>query len=117
MAFLDSTGAIVPSPTESWRDEVRERSRTPTRAGPATPQPPATPGAESAAGRPSAADASLLADAQLAVLISEKQARVISLPSQTCLYRINFTNDAGFAVTSSIISLKGTWLLSTSHFR
>ena len=98
LAFMDPTGGIISSPHEPWRDESKEprdasRSRTPTRSGLTTPL--------------SGTDA-LSSDNQYAVMVSEKQARVVSLPSQTCLYRANMTPaDSVFVVTANVISLKG----------
>ena len=106
VAFLDSAGSLMPNPTESWRDEVketRERSRTPTRLPPS-----GAPGASASALGPS--DAAPTGDTQFAVVVSEKQGRLISMPSQTCLYRVNLAPEGGFVVTSSVVSLKGAVL-------
>jgi syntaxin-binding protein 5 len=45
-------------------------------------------------------------DRQFAVLVSEKHARVVALPSQNCVYRTQLA-DTNFVVKSEIISLKG----------
>lgn len=102
IAFLDSNGAIIASPTEVWRDETkesRERSRTPTRNT-------LSGGIGNVAG---SADGASCSDTQLAVMVSEKQARLISLPSQTCVFRAILAPENTFVVTASVIHFKGTW--------
>ena len=46
-------------------------------------------------------------DRQYVVIASEKQARVVGLPSQTCMYRQQIA-DTDFVVKAEVISLKGT---------
>lgn len=46
-------------------------------------------------------------DRQFVALISEKQARVVALPSQNCVYRQQLA-DTDFVVKAEIISLKGS---------
>lgn len=45
-------------------------------------------------------------DRQFVVIASEKQARVVALPSQTCIYRQQLA-DTDFVVKAEIISIKG----------
>jgi syntaxin-binding protein 5 len=45
-------------------------------------------------------------DRQFVVLTSEKQARVVALPSHNCVYRQQLT-DVDFVIKAEIISLKG----------
>lgn len=45
-------------------------------------------------------------DRQFVVIASEKQARVVALPSQTCVYRQQLA-DADFVVKAEVISIKG----------
>lgn len=45
-------------------------------------------------------------DRQFVVIASEKQARVVALPSQTCIYRQQIA-DTDFVVKAEIISIKG----------
>lgn len=49
-------------------------------------------------------------DRQFVVLTSEKQARVVALPSHNCVYRQQITDGEGFVVKAEIISLKGIFL-------
>lgn len=48
-----------------------------------------------------------VADRQYVVIASEKQARVVGLPSQTCMYRQQIA-DTDFVVKAEVISVKGT---------
>lgn len=45
-------------------------------------------------------------DRQFVVIASEKQARVVALPSQTCIYRQQLV-DSEFVVKAETISIKG----------
>lgn len=45
-------------------------------------------------------------DRQFVVIVSEKQARVVGLPSQTCIYRQQLA-DIEFVVKSEVISVRG----------
>lgn len=45
-------------------------------------------------------------DRQFIVITSEKQARVVALPSQNCVYRLQIS-ETDYAVKAEIISLKG----------
>lgn len=46
-------------------------------------------------------------DRQFVTIVSEKQARVVALPSQNCVYKYQLS-DADFVVKSEVISMKGT---------
>lgn len=48
-------------------------------------------------------------DRQFIVITSEKQARVVALPSQNCVYRQQIA-DTDYVVKTEIISLKGQCL-------
>ncbi|CAH2085091.1 unnamed protein product [Euphydryas editha] len=113
MSFLDCNGALIPYSYESWKDDSKDgrerRDRTPTKqgsAGSSHTSPPPAPGAEAAA------------DRQFVVIASEKQARVVALPSQNCVYRQQIV-DTDFVVKSEIVSLKDSVCLvnylSTGH--
>ncbi|KAM8834060.1 syntaxin-binding protein 5 isoform 9-T10 [Synchiropus picturatus] len=92
MALLDAGGTLLPPPYESWydpnaSDEEKEKSR---RRRPASP--------------PSSQDG---LDAQFAVLCSEKQAKVVAMPSQTRLYKHNIT-ETSFVLRADVVQLAGT---------
>ncbi|XP_069358008.1 syntaxin-binding protein 5 isoform X9 [Maniola hyperantus] len=112
MSFLDCNGALIPYSYESWKDDSKDcrdrRDRTPTKQGSSGSHTSPTPacGAEAAA------------DRQFVVIASEKQARVVALPSQNCVYRQQIV-DTDFVVKSEIVSLKDSVCLvnylSTGH--
>ncbi|XP_068617492.1 syntaxin-binding protein 5 isoform X3 [Battus philenor] len=113
MSFLDCNGALIPYSYESWKDDSKEgrecrerRERTPTKQGSSASRTSPTPGA--------AADG----DRQFVVLASEKQARVVALPSQNCVYRQQIV-ETDFVVKSETVSLKDSVCLvnylSTGH--
>jgi len=54
-------------------------------------------------------------DRQFVVIVSEKQARVVGLPSQNCVYRQQLA-DTDFIVKAEIISLKGMEILFSVRF-
>lgn len=112
MSFLDCNGALIPYSYESWKDdskEVRERrERTPTKQS-----------SSSSGSRMSpTAGADTTGDRQFVVVASEKQARVVALPSQNCVYRQQIV-DTDFVVKAETISLKDSVCLvnylSTGH--
>lgn len=45
-------------------------------------------------------------DRQFMVITSEKQARVVALPSQNCVYRLQIT-ETDFVVRAEIVTMKG----------
>lgn len=93
MAFLDSAGSLVPSAFETWCEpnvtadgEEREklRKRRPVSVSPSSSQE--------------------LNESQFAVVCSEKQAKVISLPSQTCIYKHSIT-EASFILRADVVQM------------
>ncbi|XP_032440977.1 syntaxin-binding protein 5a isoform X1 [Xiphophorus hellerii] len=93
MAFLDSAGSLVPSAFETWCEpnvtadgEEREkiRKRRPVSVSPSISQE--------------------LNESQFAVVCSEKQAKVISLPSQTCIYKHSIT-EASFILRADVVQM------------
>ncbi|XP_051952042.1 syntaxin-binding protein 5-like [Xyrauchen texanus] len=93
MAFLDTTGSLLPPAYEPWyepnaptngeeRDKVRKRR--PVSVSPSTSQE--------------------LNENQYAVLCSEKQAKVIILPSQTCIFKHNIT-EASFVLRADVVQI------------
>lgn len=100
MSFLDCNGALIPYSYEPWRDEHKEsRQKTPTKSGCNSRMSPTLGGAAGVA-------TDQFGDRQFVVLTSEKQARVVALPSHNCVYRQQITDGEGFVVKAEIISLK-----------
>lgn len=90
-AFLDCGGALVNSPYEVWRDQHapddpdRPRKRKLVNFSPSSSQ--------EASG-----------DGHLAVVCSERQARVFFMPSQACLYVHNIT-ESSFVLRADVVSV------------
>lgn len=92
MALLDATGTLLPPSYEPWydpnaSDEEKEKSR---RRRPASP--------------PSSQEGP---DSQFAVLCSEKQAKVLAMPSQTRIYKHNIT-ETSFVLRADVVQMAGT---------
>ncbi|XP_070776025.1 syntaxin-binding protein 5 isoform X6 [Enoplosus armatus] len=91
MALLDATGTLLPPSYELWydanaSDEEKEKSR---KRRPATP--------------PSSQEGQ---DSHFAVLCSEKQAKVVALPSQTRIYKHNIT-ETSFVLRADVVQMTG----------
>lgn len=93
MAFLDSSGSLLSHAYEPWYEpnitadgEEREkvRKRRPVSVSPSTSQD--------------------LNESQYAVVCSEKQAKVISLPSQMCIYKHNIT-ETSFVLRADVVQM------------
>lgn len=100
MAFLDSLGVIIPPAYESWRepnapeekdDKERLKKRRPVSVSPSSSQE--------------------ISENQYAVICSEKQAKVISLPSQNCIYKHNIT-ETSFVLRGDIVSMSNSTCLA-----
>uniref|UniRef100_H2VCU7 Syntaxin-binding protein 5-like n=1 Tax=Takifugu rubripes TaxID=31033 RepID=H2VCU7_TAKRU len=93
MAFLDSSGSLLPHTYEPWYEtnttadgEEREkvRKRRPVSVSPSMSQD--------------------LHESQYAVICSEKQAKVMSLPSQACIYKHNIT-ETSFILRADVVQM------------
>lgn len=124
LGFLDSSGALIPSSYEVWKDDRQRDSEcargwthaghlinpmqllsgTPTRVTRMSPT--ATTTSTSQDGAAGAAMPGF--DQQFIVVASEKQCRVMSLPTQTCVYKQQIT-DTDYVIKAEIINLKGEW--------
>ncbi|XP_017888572.1 syntaxin-binding protein 5 isoform X8 [Ceratina calcarata] len=81
MSFLDCNGALMPYSYESWKDDStdsKERNRSSGKSTNNRMSPSMNAQITTGDG---------FEDRQFVVLASEKQARVVALPSQNCLYR------------------------------
>lgn len=54
-------------------------------------------------------------DRQFMVIASEKQCRIVALPSQNCVHRVQIT-ETDFVVRAEIVSMKGKLDDSIFHF-
>ncbi len=90
-AFLDCGGALINSPYEVWRDQHapddpdRPRKRKLVNFSPSSSQ--------EASG-----------DGHLAIVCSERQAKVFFMPSQACLYVHNIT-ESSFVLRADVVSV------------
>ncbi|XP_015477124.1 syntaxin-binding protein 5 isoform X7 [Parus major] len=98
MAFLDTTGSLVPPAHEPWREhnvpedkDEKAKKRRPVSVSPSSSQE--------------------ISENQYAVICSEKQAKVISLPSQNCIYKQNIT-ETSFVLRGDIVSLSNSICLA-----
>ncbi|KAM9356196.1 syntaxin-binding protein 5 isoform 3-T3 [Pholidichthys leucotaenia] len=91
MGLLDATGTLLPPSYEPWydpnaSDEEKEKGR---RRRPASP--------------PSSQEGQ---DTQFAVLCSEKQAKVVAMPSQTRIYKHSIT-ETSFVLRADVVQMAG----------
>ncbi|XP_078086360.1 syntaxin-binding protein 5a isoform X2 [Mustelus asterias] len=100
MAFLDTTGSLINPAHEPWRepnvpeekdDKDKCRKLRPVSVSPSSSQE--------------------INETQYAVICSEKQAKVISLPSQNCIYKHNIT-ETSFVLRADIVGLNGSICLA-----
>ncbi|XP_067900613.1 syntaxin-binding protein 5a isoform X4 [Heterodontus francisci] len=100
MAFLDTTGSLINPAHEPWRepnvqeekeDKDKCRKLRPVSVSPSSSQE--------------------INEIQYAVICSEKQAKVISLPSQNCIYKHNIT-ETSFVLRADIVGLNGSICLA-----
>ncbi|XP_028995159.1 syntaxin-binding protein 5 isoform X2 [Betta splendens] len=96
MALLDSTGTLLPPSYELWydpntSDEEKEKEREKSRRR----RPASSPSSQEGQ------------DSQFAVLCSEKQAKVVAVPSQTCLYKHSIT-ETSFVLRADVVQMAGT---------
>eukprot|EP00062_Callorhinchus_milii_P009770 gi/632953920/ref/XP_007892685.1/ PREDICTED: syntaxin-binding protein 5 [Callorhinchus milii] len=100
MAFLDTTGSLIHPAHEPWRepnvqedkdDKDKCRKRRPVSVSPSSSQE--------------------ISENQYAVICSEKQAKVISLPSQNYIYKHNIT-ETSFVLRADVVGLNGSICLA-----
>ncbi|XP_076242615.1 syntaxin-binding protein tomosyn isoform X5 [Calliopsis andreniformis] len=99
MSFLDCNGALIPYSYESWKDdsvEGRERSKSQGKCTNSRMSPLMNAQMSTGDG---------FEDRQFVVLASEKQARVLALPSQNCLYRQQLA-DTHIVIKAEITTIK-----------
>ncbi|XP_066589002.1 syntaxin-binding protein 5 isoform X2 [Prorops nasuta] len=97
MSFLDCNGALIPYSYEPWKDENNDgKDRKSQKSTSSRMSPSLNTQATSGDG---------FEDRQFVVLTSEKQARVVALPSQNCVYRQQLA-DTHIVIKAEITSLK-----------
>ncbi|XP_053396743.1 syntaxin-binding protein 5-like isoform X2 [Mercenaria mercenaria] len=97
MSFLDCNGMIIPTVTSgAWRDSVKEDQAKNSKTQNTTPQKL----------KISPSSSTEVTDRQFAIICSEKQARVVSLPSQTCPYKARIS-ESSFIIKADVVNLRG----------
>uniref|UniRef100_A0A1A7YVY1 Syntaxin-binding protein 5-like n=1 Tax=Iconisemion striatum TaxID=60296 RepID=A0A1A7YVY1_9TELE len=98
MGLLDATGTLLPPSYEQWydpnaSDEEKEKEKS-RRRRPASP--------------PSSQEGP---EAQFAVLCSEKQAKVVAMPSHTCIHKHNIT-ETSFVLRADVVQVAGAYCIT-----
>ncbi|KAL1770075.1 syntaxin-binding protein 5 isoform X3 [Sigmodon hispidus] len=100
MAFLDAAGCLMPPAYEPWKEhnvpeekdeKEKLKKRRPVSVSPSSSQE--------------------ISENQYAVICSEKQAKVISLPTQNCAYKQNIT-ETSFVLRGDIVALSSSVCLA-----
>ncbi|XP_006984502.1 syntaxin-binding protein 5 isoform X3 [Peromyscus maniculatus bairdii] len=100
MAFLDATGCLMPPAYEPWKEHIvpeekdekeKLKKRRPVSVSPSSSQE--------------------ISENQYAVICSEKQAKVISLPTQNCAYKQNIT-ETSFVLRGDVVALSNSVCLA-----
>nr|CAD7427332.1 unnamed protein product [Timema monikensis] len=105
MSFLDCNGALIPYSFETWRDENKDREKIMFAGCAETPTKSSSNNRMSPTLSSGSGSQDQFGDRQFVVFTSEKQSRVVALPSHNCVYRQQLA-DVDFVVKAEIISLK-----------
>lgn len=100
MSFMDCTGALIPNAYESWKDDSVDGKSSKSKSINSSRMSPLL-NAQAVAG------AEGFEDQQFVVLTSEKQAKVVGLPSQNIIYRQPLS-ETHAVIKAEITTLKGT---------
>lgn len=90
-AFLDCMGALIQSPYEVWRD-------------PNAPEDPDRPRRRKLVNFSPSSSQDTCGEGHLAVVCSERQAKVFLMPSQSCLFVHNIT-ESSFVLRADVVSV------------
>lgn len=106
ISFLDSSGVLMLPLSEQWKDRPDSRDREEASARRLRSMP--SRGARISPTTSQSVEAPR--DSQFVVMASEKQARVVALPSQTALFKATLT-ETSFVVCAEVLSIKsiGGW--------
>ncbi|CAH1230186.1 STXBP5 [Branchiostoma lanceolatum] len=112
MSFLDCNGMTIPPLFAKWEDPKKKEENREAKDG------------QSMQRRgwqqlqhlhrqkaPSSPTTETISDRQFVVICSEKQAKVISLPSQTCAYKLNIT-ETSFVCKADVVSIANSVCLA-----
>nr|CAD7441658.1 unnamed protein product [Timema bartmani] len=115
MSFLDCNGALIPYSFETWRDENKDREKIMFAGCAETPTKSSSNNRMSPTLSSGSGSQDQFGDRQFVVFTSEKQSRVVALPSHNCVYRQQLA-DVDFVVKAEIISLKGEFTLLSEKY-
>ncbi|XP_077541742.1 syntaxin-binding protein tomosyn isoform X4 [Haemaphysalis longicornis] len=101
ISFLDSSGVLMLPLSEQWKDRPDSRDREEASARRLRSMP--SRGARISPTTSQSVEAPR--DSQFVVMASEKQARVVALPSQTALFKATLT-ETSFVVCAEVLSIK-----------
>ncbi|XP_064627185.1 syntaxin-binding protein 5-like isoform X2 [Lineus longissimus] len=106
MSFLDCNGILIPAISEQWKDFAREMEKDKGRTPSKLPR-------QVSVNKPrmSPTSSTEILDRQFAIICSEKQARVMSLPSQTCAYKVKIT-ETSFVIKADVVNMKDSVCLT-----
>ncbi|GFS17308.1 syntaxin-binding protein 5 [Elysia marginata] len=102
MSFLDFKGSLIPSLSEQWRD-TRDNKDMSERASKASSRQMSVSTSKAKISPTSSTE--INNDRQFAIICSEKQARAISLPSQTCAFKVKVT-ESSFVVRAEVVGMR-----------
>lgn len=97
-SFLDCMGALLQSPYEVWRD-------------PNAPEDPDRPRKRKLVHFSPSSSQDTCGDGHLAVVCSERQAKVFLMPSQSCLFVHNIT-ESSFVLRADVVSVSNSVCLA-----
>ncbi|KAK3089384.1 hypothetical protein FSP39_003169 [Pinctada imbricata] len=102
MSFLDCNGVLIPTVSDQWRDtSTKDKEKQTHRQNTVVQRPKISP----------TSSTEWTGDKQYAIICSEKQARVISLPSQHCPYKTRIT-ESSFVVRADVVTIRDSVCLA-----
>ncbi|KAH9495415.1 Syntaxin-binding protein 5, partial [Bulinus truncatus] len=103
MSFLDFKGGLIPALSEQWKDNRDNRDITERIINKAASRQMSVSNSKPKISPTSSTE--INNDRQFAIICSEKQARAISLPSQTCAFKVKVT-ETSFVVRAEVVGMK-----------
>ncbi|XP_005089335.1 syntaxin-binding protein 5 isoform X2 [Aplysia californica] len=103
MSFLDFKGGLIPALSEQWREVKDNKDSSDRAAAKSTSRQMSVSNSKPKISPTSSTE--MNNDRQFAIICSEKQARAISLPSQTCAFKVKVT-ETSFVVRAEIVGMR-----------
>ncbi|XP_078699640.1 syntaxin-binding protein 5-like isoform X16 [Branchiostoma floridae x Branchiostoma belcheri] len=113
MSFLDCNGMTIPPLFAKWEDPKKKEENRESKDGQSMNQRRGWQQLQHLHRQkaPSSPTTETISDRQFVVICSEKQAKVISLPSQTCAYKLNIT-ETSFVCKADVVSIANSVCLA-----